>query len=104
KLPVVTPFTRQELQALLYTIREGQPRLVERDTALALFLLDTGARAHEVERLTVGDIDRKTGKAKVRGKGRKDGGRGRERYVLFAGKTGKALTRYWQTRGPLKPT
>lgn len=60
----------------------------DRDHAVILFLLDTGARASEVTGLKVGDIDITRRSAKVFGKGR------RSRAVFFNEKTARALARW----------
>lgn len=101
KLPTIQPFTKAEVKAILLTARqEAHSReLALRDNAIILFLLDTGVRNSELCGLTVGDLDFQTGAAKVRGKGRKDQGQGRERIVYFSVTTTKALHRYWLHRG-----
>lgn len=70
----------------------------ERDRALVLFLLDTGARAAEACSLTVGAVDMGSGAVTVeRGKGQKG------RYVFMGAAARKALRLYLATRGSPGP-
>jgi integrase/recombinase XerD len=80
----VKALTREQVEAMIAVT--SQARLYRRARALVLFLLDTGARASEVTRLTVGDVNFASGKVKVRGKGDK------ERFV-YLGK--RALSALW---------
>ncbi len=69
-----------------------------RDTALVMFMLDTGVRASEMVALTVGDVDRATGAVQVKqGKGRKD------RTVFLGAKGLRALQKYLRGRESLTP-
>ena len=96
KPPEIKPFSKKDLQALLYTARRGWTKTHSlRDVAIILFLLDTGVRASELVRLNAQDVNLVEGKALVTGKGRLDYGKGKERYVIFSNRTGKALHRYW---------
>ena len=68
-----------------------------RDKAILLCLLDSGARATELCKLTVGDVDLITGEVQiVDGKGAKD------RIVRFGDKALRALRRYLRTRSDLR--
>jgi site-specific recombinase XerD len=70
-----------------------------RDTAMVLFLLDTGVRASELVALNVGDLDPVSGAVQVKqGKGRKD------RLVFLGAKAHKALKKYLQERVESRPT
>ncbi len=61
----------------------------ERDTAIVLFILDTGTRASELIALNIGDFDISTGTATIRkGKGRK------QRVIHCALRTRRAVARY----------
>jgi len=101
----IVPYTRQDVKAMLgvceeslpYT-RAGQEGITHsratglRDEAIVRLLLDTGMRASELCRLTVGDVDLANQRAKVFGKG------ARERLLPFGRRTVKALWRYLVTR------
>jgi site-specific recombinase XerD len=64
---ILPAFTKEEVKKLLDAVDN------DRDRAIILFLLDTGVRASEFCRLTVGDLDLNTGTVMVRGgKGDKD--------------------------------
>lgn len=65
---------------------EGKDWLRLRDKALVLLLLDTGARAQEVHRLTVADVSKET--LIIRGK------RAKERMAFLSAETRLALLRY----------
>jgi len=93
----IQPFTEQQVNDVLTAA--GESRYPLRDTAICLFLLDTGARATELCTLTIDDLDLKNGKATVLGKGRK------KRPVYFTEVTRKALQSYLalQPRGPVDP-
>lgn len=74
-----------------------------RDTALVLFMLDTGVRSSECCALTVADVDTTTGAVDVRqGKG------GKRRTVYLGVRARRALVRYLLSRdhaaGPLFPS
>jgi integrase/recombinase XerD len=65
----------------------------ERDTALLLFMLDTGARCAETVAVNVGDVDTRTGAVTiVKGKGQKG------RTVYIGVRARKALLKYLLTR------
>lgn len=88
---ILPAFTQEDIQKLLKNTN------TERDEAIILFLLDSGARATELLNLTGGDIDMKTGIVTIRqGKGSKD------RIVYIGNKTRKQLLRYYMERGTPK--
>jgi site-specific recombinase XerD len=70
----------------------GKTFEARRDTAIIMFLLDTGARRAEVAGLRVADVDFDLDLAVVLGKGR------RERALPFGRKTALALDRYLRAR------
>lgn len=85
---ILPAFSVDDAQKLLAACKS------ERDEAMLLFLLDTGARAHELINLNGSDIDLDTGHIVIRqGKGRKD------RIVYLGVKAKKALMRYYLKRG-----
>jgi integrase/recombinase XerD len=105
----VIPFTEDEIRRLLKAAEFSQDAkthgrksysfrrvTADRDLALIVFLLDTGARIGEVSRLTIGDIDLTAGIVEVRpiGSGHKSRGR-----ILRLGKSArKYLWRYLSGR------
>lgn len=91
--PAIEPLTDEQITRLIGTVNGS-----DRNRAILLFLIDTGARASEVCGLTVGDIDLQTRTAVVIGKGNKP------RTVVFGDKTGKALFRYHAHRGDDRPS
>lgn len=78
---VIQPFTDVEVRALLQAIRYAP----DRNRALILVLLDTGARASEICNLKRDDIDLASRRLKVVGKGDK------ERFLPFSPRTASAL-------------
>jgi site-specific recombinase XerD len=68
--PPASYLEREEMKALLTAPDRRAPQGV-RDYALLLFLYNTGARASEVSRLTVGDLDLVMPVATLHGKGKK---------------------------------
>lgn len=66
-----------------------------RDSAMLLFLADTGVRISELTSLKAADLDLKARQAVVRGKGAKS------RVVFFSPQTAMALTKYL-TRRPMR--
>ncbi|MFI5091202.1 MAG: tyrosine-type recombinase/integrase [Terriglobales bacterium] len=72
--------------------REGSDFRDRRDTALVLFLVDTGCRLDEMTRLDVDDLELDQGTATVLGKG------GRHRLVGLGRKTLHALDCYIRVR------
>jgi integrase/recombinase XerC len=71
----------------LLAVCAGKSFEARRDTAMIMFLLDTGARRAEVAGLHLGDLDVDLDVALVLGKGR------RERALPFARRTAVALDR-----------
>jgi len=89
---ILPAFTPEEVSKLLAACK------TQRDTAMVLFLLDTGCRASELVALTIGDVDLKTGTVTVKqGKGRKD------RLVFLGTKSLKSLWKYHRTRADTRP-
>lgn len=78
---VVQTFTSIEVRALLNAVKY-EP---DRNRAMILLLLDTGARASEICNLQLSDIDLTQRNMKVLGKGNK------ERMLPFSGRTASAL-------------
>lgn len=109
-LPVIQPFTKDEIAALLKACdrtRTWKSRVAtsttritaDRDRAIILLLLDTGLRASELCGVTLDALDLKTNSVKVLGKGR------RERIVPFGRRTARALWTYITPRlATLTPT
>ncbi|MDD2920986.1 MAG: tyrosine-type recombinase/integrase [Anaerolineales bacterium] len=77
----IQPFTDIEIRALMHSIQHSP----ERNRALILLLLDTGARASEICNLKRSEIDLVKRNIKVTGKGDK------ERLLPFSARTGSAL-------------
>lgn len=87
--PVLKPaLTPDEVNALLQAC-DGKDWKRLRDKALLLLLLDTGLRAHEAHRLSVGDA--KQDALLIRGKG------GKQRVVFLSPEVRLALRRYIKT-------
>ena len=87
----IQPFTEQQVTALLNAAKKSKYPL--RDTAILLFMLDTGVRASEICELCHKDLDIVEKRAWVRGKGDK------HRAVYFGKATGKALWNYTHGEG-----
>lgn len=85
--PPIDPLSDEQMVSLI-----GACNGSERNKALILFLLDTGARASEVCDLRRADLDLKTRTATVTGKGDKP------RLLVFQATAGSALFRYLSTR------
>jgi integrase/recombinase XerC/integrase/recombinase XerD len=84
---ILPAFTAEDVDKLL------QAATTQRDKALLLFLLDTGARAAECAALNLADVDPRLGVVHIRaGKGDKD------RYVFMGSRTSKAIMRYTMGR------
>jgi integrase/recombinase XerD len=81
------PLTQDEIKAIVKSA--GQIR----NQCILLVLLDTGVRASELCSLRVSDVDLKTGKVFVQGKGSK------ERYCYLGSVTRRSLWRYLAERG-----
>lgn len=84
---VIQSLTKPEIRAILKACDH------ERDTAIVLFILDTGVRASELIALNAGDLDMETGTVSIRrGKGQK------QRTVHCSLKTKRAIARYMLER------
>lgn len=88
EVPVIS---EEELKRLLKACT-GPGLMERRDTALILFLLDSGVRRGECAGMALDDLDLRLKVAQVLGKGR------RPRTVAFGAKTARALDRYIRTR------
>lgn len=95
------PLTQEEVTAMLAVVqprRAARPRSGARyeqqlrDRAILLVLLDTGLRASELCGLKIGDVEPRTGRISVAGKGQK------HRYVWAASVTRQALWQYLSER------
>ncbi|MCC7361066.1 MAG: tyrosine-type recombinase/integrase [Anaerolineales bacterium] len=105
--PVVEPFTKEDIAALLKacdqsrtwktraTTAHDRPSAL-RDRAIILTLLDTGCRASELVGITVGDLNMSTNSIKVRGKG--PGREPKERVVFVGKRAAQALWKYMLPR------
>jgi site-specific recombinase XerD len=82
----ITPFTREQVTKVLAAAKES--RYAKRDSAIVLFLLDTGLRASELCDLRMHDVDLNGRRCMVLGKGNK------HRTVFFSATTGKAIWSY----------
>ena len=101
--PVIVPFTKDEVAALLKacdqsrtwktraTTATDRPTAV-RDRAIILTLLDTGCRASELCGMCFGDLNMSTNSIKVRGKG--PGREPKERIVYVGKRAAQAIWRY----------
>jgi len=109
--PIIEPFTRDEIQALLraaeysapwktrpHTRTARPPEIALRDKAIIYFFLDTGIRAAELCNLRLSDCDLQTGTALIIGKSRRGSGKGKQRLVYIGTNTRKALWQYLATR------
>lgn len=107
---LVEPYTVQEVKAIMGAIsrsriyrsptgqaRDHALRQADRSRAILLLLLDTGMRASELINMTLQDVDMKTNKVRVMGKGSK------ERSVPISSRTGQALWRYLAQREQRRP-
>jgi len=108
-VPAVEPFTEEEIRRILraceYTRTAVTNRRVPfamrrptalRDRALVLLLLDTGIRASECARLTIGDVDLVAGEVTIRPHG--SGAKSRGRHVYLGKAARRALWRYLASR------
>jgi integrase/recombinase XerD len=111
--PQTQPFSEAEVRRLLKAAEFSAVAKTERraafamrrptarrDVALILLLLDTGLRASECARLTVGDVDQETGAVAVRPW--RSGLKSRPRVVYLGARARRALWRYLATRGVLR--
>jgi integrase/recombinase XerC/integrase/recombinase XerD len=86
------PIPMEDVRALIGTCQRGT-FTGERDRAIFLFLLDTGARAQELCNITLEDTDLDAGSVMIRcGKG------GKTRMVFLGRKTRRALRTYLRHR------
>jgi site-specific recombinase XerD len=94
RIPKLRPraLTAEQVTALVAAC--GETTLPRRDRAVVLFLLDTGARASELAGVTDRDVDLKTGKVRVMGKGAK------ERFVYLGKRTLSVLWLYVHDERP----
>jgi site-specific recombinase XerD len=96
KAPIVpeqpVPIVPEEGLQRLLAACAGKTFDARRDTAIVMFLLDTGARRAELAGLRVADLDLDLDVALVLGKGR------RERALPFGRNTAVALDRYLRVR------
>lgn len=83
--------TSDQLRKLLESM-SGRSFADLRDTALVLFLADTGCRLSETVGLRLDDVDLRTRVARVTGKG------SRPRTVPFGARTARALDKYLRAR------
>jgi len=88
---ILPALSQSDLARLLETSNDA--RYPERDKAMLLCLLDTGCRAAEFARLTVGDVDVKRGTVAIHG-----GKGGKDRQVYIGARARKALAKYLMTR------
>ena len=89
---VIEPVSLEDVASLLATCQRGK-FTGERDRAILLTLLDTGARASELCNINLDDLDLASGAAMIKqGKGRKP------RVVFFGRKTRRAIRAYLRQR------
>ena len=105
--PEINPFTQDEIKALVaacdYTTpSQGRRKAFsmrrptgKRDKAIVLMLLDTGLRAGELSRLTVGDVQNE----KVYVAPWRSGRKTKSRFVYLGRSTTRAIFRYMISRG-----
>lgn len=95
------PFTQDEVKRLLAAVKPVKTTRATsglyyvtdlRDKAIILTLLDTGIRAGELCRLTIGDVHIQSGRLVIDGKG------GKARHVWLGAHTRPAVWRYLQER------
>jgi integrase/recombinase XerD len=91
-LEPLEPISIENVKTLIATCKPGQ-FTGDRDHAIFLFLLDTGARAQELCDTTIDDVDLNTGSVVIRhGKG------GKTRVVFLGRKTRRAIRTYLRLR------
>lgn len=88
---IVHPFTEEELKRLIAAC-SGRSFLDRRDEAMVRVLCESGVRAHELLKMTVADVDARSGSVALKGKG------GKERLVPVGPATSRALDRYLRAR------
>lgn len=94
----ISPLSHDDLRRLVGVLEkdaQGAMRKTgQRDRALILSMLDTGARVSEICALTVGDYSPRTGRLLIRhGKGDK------ERFVVVGARTQEAISAWMDRRG-----
>jgi site-specific recombinase XerD len=89
-MPALPP---PEVARVYQAIRDTAGERRGRDLALYSFMLESGARVEEVEKLSLGDLDLERLSAKLHGKGAK------ERLVYFTERTA-GLLRHWLRERP----
>lgn len=94
KLPqrAVTGFSQEESRRLVHYASMAGGWLASRDSAIVVFLLDTGARANELLSMKPTDIDWARHRVLLHGKGKKD------RWVPLGQKAGRAVREYIRVR------
>ena len=96
-LDPLEPISIEDIRALINTCQRGN-FIGERDRAIFLFLLDTGARAQELCNTNIKEIDSNTGAVMIRyGKG------GKTRIVFMGRKTRRTLRSYLRMRHDQSP-
>ena len=96
-LDPLEPISIEDIRALINTCQRGN-FIGERDRAIFLFLLDTGARAQELCNTNIKEIDLNTGAVMIRyGKG------GKTRIVFMGRKTRRTLRSYLRMRHDQSP-
>jgi len=85
----------EAIEAVLKTVHslDTESPMLERNVAILAFLSSSGVRNAEACGLRIGDLDLRSRKARVLGKGKK------KRSVKFSVETYSALKDYWQARG-----
>ncbi len=96
-LDPLEPISIEDVRALINTCQRGG-FIGERDRAIFLFLLDTGARARELCNMNIKDIDLNTGAVMIR-----YGKRGKTRMVFIGRKTRRAVRAYLRMRHDQSP-
>ncbi len=99
KLPKMLPVvpTAEEVNVFLNAMPQDEQLHPARDRAILEMLYGCGIRAGELVGLNLGDVDRRSGFVRVRGKGKK------ERLVPLGSKADAALGRYLSLRAALLP-
>src|SRR3989304_4747492 len=96
-LDPLEPISIEDVRALINTCQRGA-FIGERDRAIFLSLLDTGARARELCNMNIKEIDLNTGAVMIRyGKG------GKTRMVFMGRKTRRAMRAYLRMRHDQSP-
>ena len=96
-LDPLEPISIEDIRALINTCQRGN-FIGERDRAIFLFLLDTGARAQELCNTNIKEIDLNIGAVMIRyGKG------GKTRMVFMGRKTRRIMRSYLRMRHDQSP-